>query len=265
MLRRCLLVLLLATIAVAGACGDKEDPNVAFTELLVAAPTKTLAENSSKVVVAVAVAGTTTSSYSANGEFDFKKGLGRFSLDLSKLGLKGGDGLSEVLFSGDSAFMQLGEKEWLKVDLASLGPSSGINPPTAPLYYLRGATGPVRKVATETVRGDTATRYAMTVDLDRSIADAPSGVKDDIRQTIRQLGTSELATEAWIDGQGRLRRLSYVIDLSTLARGSDSSAIGGLKAVYEFYDFGVAIDVTEPPASEVTELGQLPRSGSAKK
>lgn len=264
MLRRRLLVMLLVTIAVAGACSNKEDPNVALTELLVGAPTKTLAENSSKVVVAVAVAGTTTTSYSANGEFDFKKGLGRFNLDLSKLGIKGGDGLSEVRFSGDSAFMQLGEKEWLKVDLASLG-NSGINPPTAPLYYLRGATGTVRKVATETVRGDTTTRYAMTVDLDRSIADAPSGVKDDIRQTIRQLGTSELATEAWIDGQGRLRRLSYVIDLSTLARGSDSSAIGGLKAVYEYYDFGVTIEVTEPPASEVTEVGRGPRSGPAKR
>lgn len=262
MIRRCMLVLLLVTAVVAGACGGN-DGSAALDEL-VASPTKTLAEGSAKVVIAVAVAGPATKAYSADGEFDFKAERGRFNLDLSKLGIEGGTGLSEVRFSGDSAFMQTGEKEWLKLDLASLGKSSGINPPTAPLYYLRGATGAVRKVGTETVRGDSTTRYGVTVDLDRTVADVPAGLKDDIRQTIRQLGTSEVATEAWIDDEGRLRRLSYVIDLATLGQGGGSPA-GKLKAVYEFYGFGVAVDVAEPPASEITDLAQVPAPTTGKK
>ncbi|MGH9166043.1 MAG: hypothetical protein ACRDZW_11120 [Acidimicrobiales bacterium] len=261
-MRRTLLVLVM-TAAVMAGCGGG-DSGDKLLQLLAAAPDKSVAKGTSKVAIGVDVTGSVSTSYTIEGEFDFKQERGRFSLDLSKLGFPEG-GPSEVRFSGSSAFMQLQEKEWLKVDLGVLGRSSGINKPTAQLYYLKGVTGEVRKLGTEAVRGEPTTRYAAPVDLDRTARAVSPKLRDEIRQTIRQLGTSDLATEAWLDGAGRLRQLRYTIDLSTLSSTSASPPRGKVAATYEFFDFGVGVEVADPPAAQVVDLAAIPSPTAKKK
>lgn len=280
-MRRSMLVLLLAVALVGGACGggDKKGSS-ALQHVLASAPDKTLAEGTSKVAINVALTGSQAdTSFAGDGEFDFKNQRGRLNLDLSSLGVQGGEA-SEIRFSGDVVFMklalpipQLKERPWLKIDIASLGQQSGINldslrqfqsnDPTAALNYLRGVTDDVTEVGREQVRGDATTRYKATLDLDKAARSVPSGVKDDIRQIIRQLGTSRIPTEAWLDEQGRLRRLRYSIDLSTL-EGSPANA-GTLTASFELYEFGVAVDVPDPASNEVTDLAELLGSTTTRK
>lgn len=255
--------MLVLVAALVGGCGGGDSTDKLAT-IVTGAPGKTLAEGTSRVSIDVAVTGSSTASYTADGEFDFKGERGRLNLDLSKLGIKGaGDG--EVRFNGDFAFLELKADEWLKVNLAQAGASSGVKSPTAQLYYLQGVSGPVRKVGTEAVRGEATTRYAVPIDLDRTARQVPAKLRAVIRQTIRRLGTSDLATEAWIDGGGRLRRLRYVIDLSTLSTGTGATASGKQTLTYEFFEFGVPVEVSEPPAAEVTDLAKLSDSGVKKK
>ena len=50
----------------------------------------------------------------------------------------------------------------------------------------------------------------------------------------------------WIDAQGRLRAEQYSIDSAAYS--------GVLSTRIELYDFGVAVHVTPPPASQTSEL-----------
>ena len=159
----------------------------------------------------------------------------------------------------------LGGKPWVKIDVKAV---TGVDPsalgqgqandPTQGLAFLRGVSGPVREVGHERVRGDDTTHYAVTVDLERAVAQAPADQRAALQTLIDQVGVATLPVDVWIDGDNRVRREHLAYDLSKMHLPNQTTApTGAIDATIELYDFGVPVVVNVPPPDQVTDLGAL--------
>lgn len=164
-----------------------------------------------------------------------------------------------VLYIRSPVFRQVlpAGKEWVRLDLAKLAQQRGLNlgslldsnpTPTGALAYLRGSTGTVQKVGTETVQGVKTTHYKATIDLEQAAKRATGPARDSIRRVINVAGVRRLPVEVWVDGNGYVRKLIY-----TQHSGRGQSA----KIEMELHDFGTPVAVLSPPASSVVEFQEL--------
>jgi hypothetical protein len=274
--RRRHLVALVAFLGLLG-CSDDDggDDTSAAARILAAAPGKTTEEGSSRITLNAAVQGQTRGTFDGAGEFEFETEQGRLEVDLAPLGLVG-EGRTAVLFDRDVVYLNLGgqlpglgDRPWVKIDLDAVAGGRGdsiealrqlqANDPTAVLNYLRGVTGKVTEVGPAEVRGTKTMHYKASVDLDKASKASPSEVRDDLAEVIRQLGGTRLPVEAWIDADGRLRRLRYTIDLAELSDDAPAkgSGTGKVTASLELFDFGVEVAVVTPPPAETTDVAKL--------
>jgi len=213
--------------------------------------------------------GTTTSNTKTtfDGTFDFERRAGEYSINASALGLPG-NGKTRVLIKGSVIYFsldalggslgstpELAGKKWLKLDPDTLRAifgdetSFGQSNPSAGLDALRGATGDVKKVGRETVRGTGTTRYRAQLDLDQAVAKAPEDQRTEVAGTVQALGSGTVPADVWIDGRGRVRKIRLRV-------GSESAGNRG-SVVFEYFDLGSQVSVEEPPASEVVDFADV--------
>jgi hypothetical protein len=149
-------------------------------------------------------------------------------------------------------------KPWTKLELPkelagqhgfwpALGPTvDGGGDPTQALRYLEAAASKAEVVGSEQVRGESTTRYTVTFDAAKVAAQAPEEF-----QLFAE--GSDLAfpkpADVWIDQQGRLRKIHYWVTVKVPAE--EFPAPMTIETTLELYDFGVAVDVAPPPASQV--------------
>jgi hypothetical protein len=276
------LVALLASLclAVAGCSGDGSDEPSGVEALLAAAPTKTIEAGSARIAVDASIQGQRRGTFAGEGAFAFETERGRLQLDLGPLGLAGASD-TEVLLDADVVYLKLGgalpglgQRPWVRIDLGALKPGQGdgiealrqlrANDPRAVINELRGASGDAAEVGKEAVRGTDTTHYRTTVDLDDAASASPPSVRDDLAEVARQLGTSKLAMEAWLDAEGRIRRLQYTIDLADLDDDAPAkrTGTGMVVARLELYEFGVEVAVEPPPEDQTTDLAELLGTGN---
>lgn len=151
-------------------------------------------------------------------------------------------------------------KPWAKLELPKelggqnpLGPGLGPLPddtggdPTQALSYLKAATSRVERVGSEQVRGTPTTRYAVTFDAAKVAAQAP----EELQRLVDESGLAfPKPADVWIDQQGRLCKIHYVVTLK-LPGGPGATTSMTVETTLELYDFGVAVKVTPPPANQV--------------
>jgi len=211
--------------------------------------------------------GSLTLSMSGSGAVDLRDGEGTFAMTVAGLPpqlqsrlhgstlqmlelLKAGTlYLSSPLFDGHLP----GGARWLKLDIAHVGQSLGLNTssltggtdPTQYLKDLRGAGAGVAVIGREDVRGVATTHYRATIDLVKAAeAAAPSNraqARAGIEKLIAKTGQATLPVEAWVDGKGLVRRVDI-----TLSQGAVTSKIRT-----EYFDFGPVPAVTVPSGSDV--------------
>ena len=71
----------------------------------------------------------------------------------------------------------------------------------------------------------------------------------------KQLGTTKLLVEVWLDEEGRVRRLKTTTPLpEEAASGGDAQGGGRMTVVYEYYDFGAPVRVSPPPAGQTADV-----------
>jgi hypothetical protein len=164
--------------------------------------------------------------------------------------------------------------EWLKIDLSGAASQMGLpdgaldqyeqNDPSQYLRYLTGVSSDVQTVGHEAVRGVDTTHYHATIDLAKGMSTVPKGLRNKLgvdaqvldkmyAQLQKQLGSTTLPIDVWIDSGGRLRRLA--MEMSTKA--------AGVGIDMELYDYGVAVHVEAPPADQVTDLFSMLRGGTS--
>jgi hypothetical protein len=166
--------------------------------------------------------------------------------------------------AGEPAIPGERHKPWVKFELpkelaglGGLGPGFGPGPgegagdPTQALQYLKAAASKVDVVGREQVRGTPTTRYAVTFDAAKQAAQLPA----ELRGFYEESGLAfAKPADVWIDEQGRLRKIHYTITMKApdLGTGAEQTATQmTAESTLELYDFGVEVQVTPPPASQV--------------
>jgi hypothetical protein len=156
-------------------------------------------------------------------------------------------------------------KKWIKFDVKAALAGKGINlsqlggglggvDPSQYLSYLRGA-GSVTKLGPATVGGVNTTHYHTVIDLKtvlNRLGNSSPAAKAGVQSLLKTAGNSKIPVDVWIDGQGLVRReqVAYAVPSGT-ASGTK------LNFTVDLSDFGTAVSVTPPPASQVFDITTL--------
>ncbi len=277
------LLTLLAFGLTLAACGDDaDDPGTQVASItpqrlaLVADRTTATGGVRMSLEQTMTVAGEGSIPVSAEGRFDTTRQRGEMTMSLDTSSLAGGGEAVKQRMIFDDLALYMGSpmfdqflptgKRWLKIDLDAVGRQAGFDlgalmnqgggqDPTQVLAYLKAASGDVRRVGTETVRGVATTRYRATIDFRKVPDSAPADQRAAVRRSIEQLielsGASTAPIEVWIGKDGLARRI-----VTTTMTGTAAQRIK-LRQRIDLYDFGTKVDVAIPPASAVLDAGDL--------
>lgn len=259
----CAVAAAVAAVVVAG-CGGQSPPE----EVIAAAPERTQAAGTAHMSMELTGPDPGEGpAMTSEGDIDFANDRAQMTVDVGDLPLPGGGPVTMIL-DGDIIYTQLpvpGQSGWFRIDaaevneaLTGLSGALGGEDPMQALQLLRGASD-VRAAGSEDVNGVAATRYDVTVDLAEAVRRTPEEQRDAVRQQFEMLGTDELPMSVWIDGEGRLRRLHYQLDLEEmdLPGGGEAMAAGTADFTLELSDFGAEVDIELPPEEDVTDFTEL--------
>lgn len=201
------------------------------------------------------------------GYVDIAARRGRLDVTTEATGLAGADALAgdmQIILDGESMyvkspfFQQLAPKHepWLRMgfgELAARGLSQlAQQDPLAFIDLLRGRYGKVEPVGKEEVRGRPATHYRATIDIARSSSKVPGDTRATIESSFGGLGIERMPVDVWLDDKGRLARLSLDVEIQRGTMGG-----GRMAMELDLYEFGVAFELTIPPADQVVEFSEV--------
>jgi len=155
-----------------------------------------------------------------------------------------------------------GDKPWVSVDAPSLARLTQLalgdmgaqvtGAPLDALTYLQAVSGDVTIVGPDTTRGEPTTHYRGAIDPTRVAAQLPEALRPHASKS-GAAPVPNLPVDAWIDGQGRLRKLAVSGDPTGATPGE-----GGPPTItLELWDFGVKVDATPPPPNQVADVSGL--------
>ncbi|MGY6024840.1 hypothetical protein [Streptomyces spinosirectus] len=161
---------------------------------------------------------------------------------------------------GDRFARQAGGKHWIRYgydDLARLGGSSGAylkdqmqNTTPNQSVKLLLASGDVRKVGAEKVRGVDTTHYSGTVDV-ADLAGKNSSLTASqlagLKKQLTQAGVSTETVDIWVDGK----------DLLVKKREAGRMSAGEYSQTAYYSDYGVKASAVRPPAGDTEDFRQL--------
>lgn len=191
--------------------------------------------------------------FNGAGAFDYTKKTGTIDLHVGGLGSKGAT-IAERITGGDLYLaLPMTPNSFYKLKLADLSGTSlaAGSDPTSSFGSLAGVTDSVTKVGTEQLRGEQTTHYKGTVDVQKAVASLTGVAKDLVLKSLVANGVTTLPFDAYLDGQGRLRKFMQHVVLTVKGQQTDSTT------TVELYDFGTKVDVTAPPASQVKDGAPL--------
>jgi hypothetical protein len=154
-------------------------------------------------------------------------------------------------------------KQWMKLDMARLERANGVdlnaitstgsNDPTEMLQTLENESDSLRNLGAATVRGVPTVHYHAVIDLTKAAKTAPAGLRAVVRKSdarlIALLGTDKMPMDVWIGQDKLVRRIAYRMSIAVASTGDTLATDLRL----DFFDFGVPVHVTAPPAREVAE------------
>lgn len=279
----CAAVIAAAGVAVA-ACGTSSPVGAAANpsapsspsaktpvQAIEAAYTSTTAASTAKISIDMAISGSQLNGqkidFSGSGVMDFAHKQGDMTMNI--LGMS-----AEIRYLDGVEYMHLpsglgnsGGKPWMKIDLneltkAGLGKSmdqltsSTPTDPSQMLSYLRGLGSDIVDDGPATIDGTPTTHYSATMNLD-TFAKQENISADKIAQLRQALGGNTVPMQLWLDGQNRLRQMSYDEKINAGAITGDASGAGSgtvdMAMTMNLSDFGVPVTVTAPPADQTED------------
>jgi hypothetical protein len=141
------------------------------------------------------------------------------------------------------------------VGAASFGnlDGGGVNPADL-LASLTAVSGNVTKLGAATVRGVPVTEFRVNVDPAKA-ARMPGWEGASFREFASSLGNGDLPVDVWVDSQNLVRQMQVSQPVS------HSPTTITFVQVVDFYDFGVPVRISAPPAAQV--VTESSASGSA--
>ncbi|WP_433474720.1 LppX_LprAFG lipoprotein [Spirillospora sp. CA-142024] len=212
--------------------------------------------------------GSTTGDMSANGTMQYRtKPDLAYSMNFGQMTVAGKSmsGMEQRLV-GRNMYMKMpmltqlggGSKPWIKISLDELGAKSGLNidellqqsrqmDPVQNTKMLT-ASKDAREVGKETIDGVQTTHYTGTYRMSDAISKLSPETQEAYRKSLGTTGTQAMNFDLWVDG----RQLPRQMTMKSL-----QSEGGTMTMTMKYRDFGKPVQITEPPASEVTDFGQL--------
>jgi hypothetical protein len=267
---RYLFVLAGVGIVLAG-CGTKLAPVVD----LAAAVSHTGAQTARVSVTTTTQAPGMSVSFTETGVFDFARDRGMLSMQ-SPVGMT-------AIFLPPKAYIKVSGapggsmpagKSWIAMDVGGLGglagsvagPFGGSADPADLLASLTAVSSSVTKLGASTVRGVPVTGFRVIIDPAKEAARLPGPERAGFLAFARALGPGAIPVDVWLDGQNLVRRVTLSV---RVPGGAGEPAGTRLAETTDYYDFGVPVRISAPPAAEVENLsapvsiGGLSGSGSS--
>ena len=272
---KCLTVLVLggAGVLAAAGCGTQDAaprPAVTATAGLGAAVTRTTAQTARIAVTTTVQMQGMTVSFTESGAFDFAHSRGTLTVSSPV-------GFTEVFLPpkvyvkvpADAGASLPKGKSWVAAapgDLAAsaLGgalpgpPGTGSGDPADLLASLTAISGSVQKQGTGTIRGVPVTGYRVNINLAKAAARVPAWERASFIEFAQGLGAGTIPVDVWVDSHNLVRRMREDLHLPD-APGTPAGM--ALTQSTDFYDFGVPVQVSAPPAAQVASLSQLITDG----
>ena len=263
-----LCVVILAAVAVlATGCGTRQ----ASAGALSAAVANTAATTSRVTVSTTMSSPGTKTTITATGEFDYAHPRGVLRM--------GGPapGGEEVRYLPPRLYVRLPDapgapfprgKAWVGMSLPGHAADEGLpflplgNVDANPMDLLSALTAVASKVADlgpATIRGVAVTHYRVSVDLAEAEAHQRPQARAEFHSFASSLGSATLPVDVWVDGQARVSRIAISLPMP---HGSGMPADFRVSAAVDYYDFGVPVQVSAPPASEVMSASGFSQSVS---
>jgi len=205
-------------------------------------------------------ASTTFVSITGSGGFDYAKRRGELRLVLPKdaIGAEEHKPLIELLTPGALYMKDRGEGvpdgKWVRVDTTRLPDGNlvtgGATEPLAAAELLRGAQD-VTLVGQETLDGTPVRHYRGTADIARAARAVDPAARGPLEAAARGFTVTGVPFDAWLDGQGRLRRLTQRFTFSSAGTGKGAGQDVTVVSTTTFDGFGVAVPVTMPRAADI--------------
>ena len=207
-------------------------------------------------------------SFAETGEYDFARSRG-------VLHMRGPAGVAaEELFIPPKVYVKLPGgshgplprgKSWIELSVPDAGPMGGFLPspfgntnPADLLSSLRAVSSSVRTLGNATIRGVQVTHYRVRVDPAKAASRVPRWERPGLRALARKLGTAAAPVDVWVDGRSLVRRVRVSL---APPPGLGKSFGSRITLTLGFYDFGVPVRVSAPPAGDVASLSQLAKGG----
>lgn len=257
-------VIVLASAGVlAAGCGTKS----AQTDSLTAAVTHT-ADQTARIAVTTTMQMQSMSvSFTETGVFDFAHSRGMVSMQNPV-------GMTEIFIaptayikipSGDGEALPHG-KSWVAITAGTseglvgslLSPLGGGTDPADLLASLTAISSSVTDLGTATIRNVPVTGYRVDIDPAKAAARVPGRERAGFLEFAKSLGPQVIPVDVWVDRQDLVRRVKI-----SLPDGEGAPASAQMVQVTDFYDFGVPVRVSAPPASEIASMSQLINHGAS--
>jgi hypothetical protein len=190
------------------------------------------------------------------GAYDFRKQTGRLKVMLPQdpAGAAEHRPITELLAPG-ALFMKnrgagVPADKWVRVATAGLTDGNlvtgGATDPYAAAELLRGARA-VTYVGKTEVAGIPVRHFRGTADLDVAARDAPQGQRPALRAAAKGFATTEVPFDAYLDDQGRLRKVRHRFSFVNGQR----KGIVAVASTLLLYDFGSPVAVRLPDSSDI--------------
>jgi hypothetical protein len=255
------LIALAGVGVLAAGCGTVHAGQAGTPDVLAAAVSHTSTQTA-RIAVTIGVQTQGMSlSYVATGEFDFARSSGMITMaapvDMTELFVPP---KAYVKVSSLSSSLPRG-KTWLAIDTRSagaassmLGPFGSTDNPAGLLASLSAIAGSERNLGRAVVRGVPVTEYQVNIDPAKMAAKVPASEKASLREFAQSLGKGAIPVDVWVDGQNMVRQLRLSLHMPAPIGASAGLGNFRLSLTIDFYDFGVAVRVSAPPASQVTDM-----------
>lgn len=271
----CVLVAVLATACGNGSGGSSAGHDNSDVLSVIQAAASTTAEQQTQrfrgslTMDLGAISGSSAGTVTADiaGTMQTKPLAGRMTM--SGMQVAGQDvGTITALITPDAMYMKMPMladrlgKPWFEMKFSDMKAASGFDisqltsqaQQMQPAQYIEqlAASGDVHAVGTETVNGVKTTHYAGSVSLQESLSHYSASLRRQLEPVMKQAGFTGSDIDVWLDDKGLVRRI----------RSAAEGGKGTFTLSMDVLAYGVPVDVTPPPASQVADLGQLAQAGS---
>ncbi|GAA5007134.1 hypothetical protein [Kitasatospora paranensis] len=198
--------------------------------------------------------------FNGTGGYDYVKRIGRLEIDVPAGAATTGT-IKEVVLPGTVYLQNTGAKipagKWVRLDVRQLPDgnlvSSGATDPASAAGALRGADS-ADLVGTETVDGVELKHYKGTLDLAKAAEATGGRGADGLRMAAQTFTHKQVPYEAWLDAQGRLRKVVETFGFAGVAGSKEAKDQVTVVSTTSLADFGKPVEAAEPAASEIYSM-----------